>query len=964
MHIPSATQPGQVGGRRSAGRALHRPWRVIGCATAALTIAAGCLYAFATTRYEQHQKEATAAWRERLMARADDRAAAVERWVGEALEDARVLAALPVARAASAGERGGRSPTVGEDPTSAMHRELAAVVEGSDYRTAYLVTQAGLTAWPGASGAPPVPEVLALARRAMDERRALAGSFGRGAGASTIVLCAPIVPAVGSRVALAAVVLEADPAPWLFALLRREIVRTETAETVLVGLRDGGSVLLSPSRVGNGAAVQRRGLSPLLVAEAMKAPRGVFREYTDRAGVPVLAFARSVPGTEWVVVAKVDRAEALRGAGRRTMNESLLLLACLTAVVGAGWGAWSRREARHRAAIARSEARFALLRDRANDAILFISADGRIVEANRRAEEMYALSRAELLERSIGDLLAGATRDELAHHMERCVTENGHMFESEHLTSGGARVPVEMSCRPAKIDGEMLYVSVVRDISERKEAEEALRREKERYREFFEEDLTADFVATADGQILTCNPAFAKIFGFSSVEEARAVDITALYPAPGARARFLELLRKERRLAYFEQELRRKDGTPVHVVQNAVGVFDEHGRLTHTRGYLFDITAHKLVEDQLRHAQKMEALGRLAGGVAHDFNNLLQAMLATVQLLALRGADTEAGSGVVGELEQHVRRGAALARQLLLFARRAVVHPEKLDLNAVVSDAGVMLERLVRENIRVEVRLADRPLLIDGDRGQLEQVLSNLVVNAVDAMPDGGVLTIRTGSDDAGNGWVEVEDTGTGIPAETLGKIFEPFFTTKPAGRGTGLGLPVVHGIVIRHGGRVDVESAPGRGSRFRVVFPRHASGVFPMVAGGEPGKATAAIVGGNERILLVEDNEQVRTVLGQALAELGYAVTAAASGEEAGRLPAEPAFDLLISDVMLPGATGIAVAMGLRARWPLLKVILMSGYAENELQRKDLDEGRFCFLQKPVDFATLARQVRSALDA
>jgi len=437
-----------------------------------------------------------------------------------------------------------------------------------------------------------------------------------------------------------------------------------------------------------------------------------------------------------------------------------------------------------------------------------------------------------------------------------------------------------------------------------------------------------------------------------------AADLTDLYPGAGKRAEFLDRVRRERSVKYLELEMRRCDGEPVHVVENAYGVFDETGELVQIKGYLFDITEHKRTEAQLRHAQKMEAMGRLAGGVAHDFNNLLQAMLSTLQYLRLSGAEPEACLAAAGELEEHVKRGAGLSRQLLLFARRGVTRPERLDLNAVVDEAVALLARVVPANVHLEVRRIDGALVIDGDRGQLEQVLTNLVLNAADAMPDGGRLEVTTWASNGTVG-VSVADTGTGMDEPTAARIFEPFFTTKGE-RGTGLGLSVVHGIVTSHGGTIDVETAAGVGTTFKVAFPRHASGVFAAVREDEATREPAA--GGAERVLVVEDNPQIRGLFARMLERLGYRVTAVDSAEAALELDPGAAFDLLLTDVMLPGITGVELSRRLAERWPGLRVVLMSGYAEDEVVRRDITAGEVRFLQKPVDLNTLADEVRASL--
>jgi two-component system cell cycle sensor histidine kinase/response regulator CckA len=258
---------------------------------------------------------------------------------------------------------------------------------------------------------------------------------------------------------------------------------------------------------------------------------------------------------------------------------------------------------------------------------------------------------------------------------------------------------------------------------------------------------------------------------------------------------------------------------------------DNHGKIVNFVAVKRDVTREVALQAQLNQAQKMEAVGQLAGGVAHDFNNLLQAMLSHVELARGGHADAEHVAASMAELDAAIRRGSSLARQLLLFARRETVKPEQLDLNEVIRSAAIFLRRLVRENIVFRAELADEPLPVIADRGQIDQVLMNLVVNAADAMPDGGHLTIRTGCQGREWVWFATEDTGSGIPVEIRDRIFEPFFTTKGKGEGTGLGLSVVHGIVTQHRGAVEFQGLPGGGTSFRVALPRAGSGEYPTVA-------------------------------------------------------------------------------------------------------------------------------------
>jgi CheY-like chemotaxis protein len=368
------------------------------------------------------------------------------------------------------------------------------------------------------------------------------------------------------------------------------------------------------------------------------------------------------------------------------------------------------------------------------------------------------------------------------------------------------------------------------------------------------------------------------------------------------------------------------------------------------------------MEEQLRQAQKMEAIGRLAGGAAHDFNNLLQAMLSHLELLRAARGDVDRLDSTAAELEQQIRRGAALTRQLLLFSRRDTAKKELVDLNEIVLSTAGLLRRLVRENIGFHLALSSDPLPAELDRGQIEQVLMNLVVNASDAMPDGGRLTISTSAAAPDSVFFSVSDTGCGIAQELRDRIFDPFFTTKAPDAGTGLGLSVVHGIVARHGGTIEVESTVGGGSAFRIGLPRADRPTAEARAAA--GRTSGDLPGGRgERVLLVEDEDAARQALEQTIAMLGYEVVAADSGAAVMRLADGPACDLVLTDLLLPDAFGADLADALRSRWPGVRVLLMSGYATDDQIRHSVETGRVRFLQKPFDMAALARELRAALD-
>ena len=511
--------------------------------------------------------------------------------------------------------------------------------------------------------------------------------------------------------------------------------------------------------------------------------------------------------------------------------------------------------------------------------------------------------------------------------------------------------------------------SVLTDISSIKRAEEALRESDENLRLLEKTVPGVLWLSTPDiGQMQYVSANFEEFWG-RSVESLFDNPLSFLDSIhPEDRPRVTKALEGHARGEYdVEYRVIDANGAIRWIHDQRTPLRDTTGRIVRMGGVAMDVSARKEgevklreAEGQLRQAQKMEAVGRLAGGVAHDFNNLLQAMLTTVQVLGATTGDLHE-RGRIKEIEDLVGRGAQLTRQLLLFSRQEKIAPRRLDLNELVREASKMLRRLLRENIRLDLQLGDRPVFIQADRGQLDQVLMNLVVNAADAMPEGGAITISTGRHDAESVCLTVADSGHGIQPELLDRIFEPFFTTKGANKGTGLGLSVVHGIVGEHGGHIEVASEAGVGTTFRIVLPLRASGEHPAVH--EEVAADGELPQGHgERVLVVEDEKEAREGLVEVLTMLGYRAIPAGSGEEAGALPAETAPDLLLTDLMLPGIAGPDLARGLVDRWPKLRVVLMSGYTEDEAVRRGASEGSVRFLQKPFGMEALARELRAAL--
>jgi PAS domain S-box-containing protein len=384
---------------------------------------------------------------------------------------------------------------------------------------------------------------------------------------------------------------------------------------------------------------------------------------------------------------------------------------------------------------------------------------------------------------------------------------------------------------------------------------------------------------------------------------------------------------------------------------------------------LQDVTEQHRTEQQLRQAQKLEAVGRLAGGIAHDFNNVLTVIQSYAEVLSFELEERGEGREEVDAIRAAADRAAALARQLLAFARRDVIIPRDVNVREVILGMQLILRRLVPPSVELTLDLADAPLVVRIDAGQLEQVVMNLAINAVDAMPDGGRLRIQTGAgaplpDGRPTALIEVVDSGTGMSAEVQERLFEPFFTTKPAGRGTGLGLATTYAIVREAGGRIDVSSTLGQGSRFAVALPLSA-GEEPRARHATPARGIE-VAGGSERILLAEDEPAIRAALARILRGAGYDVLEAAHGGEALRLADADRRDihLLLSDVMMPGIGGKELVQRLAVLRPEVRVVLMSGYTDDAALRADLGAARYAFLQKPFTAREVLRAIRSALDA
>ena len=509
----------------------------------------------------------------------------------------------------------------------------------------------------------------------------------------------------------------------------------------------------------------------------------------------------------------------------------------------------------------------------------------------------------------------------------------------------------------------------------RKRQEEALRFSEARYRSLVESAVYGIYRSTVDGKFLDINPALVKMLGYASAEEVMALDLARdIYADPEQRAALIREYNKNGVMGTSELRWKRKDGRPITVRVSGTPFRNDRGETLGFEMIAEDITERRALEDQLRQSQKMEAVGRLAGGIAHDFNNLLTVIKGYSELVMdeIRPADPLRNE--VEEIKRAADRAASLTRQLLAFSRQQVLAPKVLDLNSVVNDMDKLLHRLIGEDIDLFTVLGPGLGRIKADPGQVEQVIMNLAVNARDAMPQGGKLTIETANVDLDENYarehvsvkpgsyvmIAVSDTGMGMTEKVKSRIFEPFFTTKEVGKGTGLGLSTVYGIIKQSGGYVWVYSEVGMGSTFKVYLPRVGSS-----AEVAPALSSQPIRRGTETVLLVEDEDGVRALVRQILHKHGYNVLESRHGGEALLMCErhQGKIDMLLTDVVLEQMSGRELAERLLKLSPEMKVLYVSGYADDAIVHHGVLNAGVAFLQKPFTTESLARKIRYVLD-
>jgi len=631
------------------------------------------------------------------------------------------------------------------------------------------------------------------------------------------------------------------------------------------------------------------------------------------------------------------------------------------------------------------------------DAIVAVDRDGTIVQVNSQAQDLFGYDRHELLGQKVEMLVPESFRHQHHHHRENFVEtpktrRMGADLDLYGRRRNGSEFPVEISLSPVSTENGTFVLSAIRDISDRKRIAEELRRANEElHRRTTEQlgeyrsklaliiDSSEDAILSKDlsGIITSWNRGAEHIYGYRA-EEVIGRHISLLTPSdrPDEISEILEKIARGETIEHYQSVRVTKDGRRLDLSISVSPLRDATGEIIGASAIARDVTAQKRAEGQLRQAQKMEAIGRLAGGVAHDFNNILAIINACTEFLRDRIDPVSEPSRYVENIKKATERGSALTKQLLAFSRTSTIQPRLLDVNERLHDISKLLRPLLGDDVEILIVPRSASAIVEADPGQLDQIVVNLAVNARDAMPRGGKFILETGVVRLDKGFAEqhqapapgkyvllaVSDTGIGMDETTISRIFEPFFTTKEVGKGTGLGLATVYGIVKQNAGHIIVYSEPGKGTTFKIYLP---SADHKIGLASRPEPETASPKREGTTILLVEDDEIMRSLTRQLLQEHGYSVVEANDGESALEwVQSHPgAIDLVLTDVVMRHMSGPELVERLNASHPTLRVVYMSGYTGELIAEREVLKRGITLLEKPFTRTALLNTLHTALE-
>jgi PAS domain S-box-containing protein len=740
---------------------------------------------------------------------------------------------------------------------------------------------------------------------------------------------------------------------------------------------DGKLLVRSPYQE---SLVNRTLTGPLFATHLPKSPAGAFMEKVQiDEMVRVVGYA-TVAGFPLVVATGIPEAEVFAPWRQSLFERSIAFLIAAAVLASLAWIGYRlfRQEERAWHEQRQMDRKFRELAE-AVPAIVYVAGpDGTTTFVNRRWTDVTGQSVEKALVPTWNEFEHPDDAERAAARWQAAVRTAGDYVNDYRLRTADGTYRWHLSRAVPSRDDQgrvVAWYGTVVDVDDIRRTEERARAVESRYQVLVEDIPIGILEAEPDGKLISANPAWRRIFGFSDDEPLDSINVRDLYVDPTERDRNLAKLRLPGQSLSYQAAFRRRDGRTIQIEGHVRRITDATGRLVLLRGTMLDITDRKSLEEQLRQAQKMEAVGQLTGGIAHDFNNLLTVIMGNAESLSESLGDNPRLKHLAELMAMAAQRGADLTRSLLAFARKQTLAPRVTDVNALVSRMEDLLRRTLGEQIEVVLVRGEGLWNAAVDPAQLDSAILNLAVNARDAMPNGGKLTIETANVELDDAYasqnigavagphvmIAVSDSGAGMTPEVLTRAFDPFFTTKETGKGTGLGLSMVYGYVKQSGGHVKIYSEIGHGTTVRLYLPKSVGPVEPGVAPEE----AAGARGGGETILLVEDDDSVRANAKTQLESLGYRVLAAGDGPEALEILREGRpVDLLFTDVVLRGGmNGPQLAEAARRLRPALKVLYTSGYAEGALGSARQHGRRIDLLSKPYRRHDLAVKLRRVLD-